>query len=432
MEKKFNFVLNVKNWQDFLPDEKTLLKLLGYALGTNIIKLFENEPWFKENKEAIENTETPQFLHPIAGINRTENLLKLVEYLSKNGLRLNKRTKSISHLVFKFLKVISNLFNTDFDELKKSWYGIFVKDLTDFVKIPEGAILIEEHEPLDYFYWATDNMVEDSYRQNKGFFGDMESCFINDSNKHYVWDLLENNEGKVVTVKVFPSEEDLKIYLEAPTLKYLSDLYFGGARFLLYKTSAEINDFDTELWVTHNAYSYRIPFTPYFWYIILKEYFKNKYGIRARIWGYHFDAMRFLHTLGENFLYINDNTNGLPFIGFVASIDPKVLKSSSMQEAINNSVYKLYMNCPICGEKTDYLYCIEVEHGEYYSIRGSYGGVIVGCSSCIEGNLKEYLEYIHSESLKDFNAYVEYQRISGSCEYDDIYYNNEEEEEYEY
>jgi hypothetical protein len=343
--KKFSFVLNTKN---NLPSEKTLLKLLAYALREKHLDDLIKEQWFKELKEVVENVKIQGFPHPLAGGWRLEEralIEKLVEYLSKNGLKLDKRTKSISNLVFKFLKVISDLFNTDFDRLKNSWYEIFVKDLTDFVKVPKGIVLVEEHEPLDYFYWTTDNMAEDSYRQNKGFFGDIDSCFINDSNKHYVWDLLENNEGKVVTVKVFPSEEDLKIYLKNPTLKYLSDLYSGGARFLLYKTSADIDDFDTELWVMHNAYSYRIPFTPYFWYIILKEYFKNKYGIRARIWGYHSDAMRFLRTLDVNFLYMNHNTNGLPFIGFVASIDPKVLKSSSMQEAINNSCKVYTLNC---------------------------------------------------------------------------------------
>lgn len=417
-------VLEIKNWVSYLPDERTVLKLLGYSLKEDEIDKFFTDAKIGNDWKL---KKLHPFFHPLKSVYwRPKYGLfeELVDFLYENGYLKNKKVNSLNSSVINFLKAVSNAFGGDYKQIYSIWYATFVKILNDYFKLPEGFIVIEDMSTSDYLDFVA------NYNGEYDIFGDGKSCFINDYENMYVWKLIEENNGVVVTVLVFNSEKIYKEYDSDSAVSELYHIYSGGARFLLYESIITDKDGkEFKSWVAHNAYNKRIPFTPYFWELVLKNYFVKKFGKKPFMHGYSSVYDGAFWDL-RKFLYVNSRTNGVDFVGFVLTYDEE-LKNYLDFHFTDNRGYKYLKvkeKCPVCGEYASVIYNISVYDPNYVPDDALIEYTIVGCPNCMVDSVCYYLETLHYNGLKDEEVYAFAREELGIYDYDDIYYPEEYEE----
>ena len=414
----------IKRWTDFLPSERVLLKILI----SNRLDL--SEKISKELKFDTKDIESfgdyyMDFYHPLMGVfgdYDAKYAEGFVDYLYFKGFLKDKKVNSLSSVVINFLKALATVFSVDFESLKSKFYEKLTKALSDYFKVPEGYVVVDPIDPLDYLSIVNS---EDYI----GLFGDLNSCFRNDTSNYYVWRFLDRNGGKVITVKVFKNEKGYKLYND----KGDTSLLVGAGRFLTYKVKLEGSVLNGEGFVAHNVYQNGIPFTPYFWFLVLKALFKQ--NGKPYIIGFKEISYPLFLKLGRNYLYVNKNTNGVNFVGFFITFDEKLRNLITFNRYSYTN--RLFTNfdieeyCPTCGESVRSLHITEtLAYPDYAPHEAVFGDTLVGCYYCFAKNLRKYLNELHEKGLRDFDAYIAYRDYTGSNYFDD-YYGIEYEEEYE-
>lgn len=361
------FEIKIDNWYDYLNlSEKELMKLIPSAvyIGNKISSFVDllEEIGIKVMDGINEEDTEIKFKHPLmlediakGYFHEANAFFELVDKAYRNGFRKDRKVKSISSSVYGFFDSLPGIsFDSPYEDDEKKYrkklaVDMIVKKLTDLLKLPSGYIVVEAVSPFEYFS-----------SPRSGIYGDEESCFLKGSYSSYVWDLLEMNNGKVITIKVYEDESKEKL--------------IGGGRFLLleFKVGDKIGK------IAFNFYSNKIPLSYNLVYIILRKMFDNE----KITFTWDSSIALYLH---ENFLYINNTP--VFIIGDV--------KDKGADE-------RIHLYC-ICGNSTKRIKKYSVKYPEY----NDFNDMIVGCSKCFGDKLVKYVIDSISEDYYDYDAISE-------------------------
>lgn len=434
MEYKRRVVFKVDDWTDYLEDSINILKLLPHILNDTTIDYYLKFFGFKCDIDKLS-----EFPHPLGPVHNNVYIQKfqlLIDEMVEKGYIVKKKVKSLRSLVKNFIdafftygakdstygeKLCSLAGVKEIGELPEILTNRYTKFLSDLLKVPQGLIVVEEVEPFTYFNYQKHRSPENS------IFGDGKSCFLNIKEKGISWHILDSNNGSVLTVKVFKDEKDLEYFENNESQAIEEGRIIGGGRVLLMEAEIE----GDKCFLSFNPYSRNIPFTPNFWYIVLKEFFKDKFS--GEPYFVSFCSMDGVFALLNKSIHVNLNGGDLHgFTGFAVTYS-KDLYDFLINRITPDEMYDVMSRiaCPICRKKTRFIHQVNVDYrvvGDY-----SFGWSVVGCDRCIASNLAHYLSTIYqNRGLKDKDAYRAFVNFTNPKNYyPEIYEIYKDDEEYE-